>query len=415
MPVLGKMITIINRNKYLKYWQELSASKEMIFLSGPRQSGKTTLAQNMIGSSFANLSYFNYDFIESKRILREDPYFFEKVDRIDASLPLVIFDEIHKHDKWKNYLKGIYDKFHGQYQFLVSGSGRLDTFQKSGDSLAGRYFMFHLYPLTLGELGNSHLSPDDFLNDPIVVPVFKKELWDLWDTIDTFSGFPEPFIHGKKPFFNRWYKTYSRQVLYEDIRDMSGIRKIDSLVSLFSILPSKIGSPVSINNLAMDIGTSFNTISDWLTVFDRFFLSFSLSPWTSKIARAIKKEKKIYLMNPSIIEDSRSRMENIVAIELSRATQLWSDMGFGDFNLHYIRNKEKEEVDFLISESNKPKLLIEAKLSDTNPSKPLIKFQRYLDVPGIQLVLKKNTARIITNDKNKILIVSAPDWLGMLP
>jgi predicted AAA+ superfamily ATPase len=112
----------------------------------------------------------------------------------------VVFDEINKHDEWKNYLKGIYDKFHGQYQFLVSGSGRLDTFQKSGDSLAGRYFMFHLYPFTLGELGNSYLSPDYFLNDPIVIPVFKKELWELWDTIDTFSGFPEPFIQGKSLF-----------------------------------------------------------------------------------------------------------------------------------------------------------------------------------------------------------------------
>jgi uncharacterized protein len=409
------MVNMIKRNKYIKYWQKLSASKEMIFLSGPRQSGKTTLAEKMIGSSFSNLSYFNYDFIESKKILRENPYFFEKVDRKDTSLPLVIFDEIHKHDKWKNYLKGIYDKFHEQYQFLVSGSGRLDTFQKSGDSLAGRYFMFHLYPLTLGELGNSYLSPDDFLKDPIVIPVFKKERWDLWNTIDKFSGFPEPFMQGKKLFFNRWYKTYSRQLLYEDIRDISEIRKIDSLVSLFSILPSKIGSPVSINNLAMDIGISFNTISDWLTVFDRFFLSFSLSPWTFRIARAIKKEKKIYLMNPAIIEDNGSRMENIVAIELSRATQLWSDMGFGDFNLHYIRNKEKQEVDFLISENNTPKLLIEVKLSDTNPSKSLIKFQRSLDVPGIQLVLRKETARIVTNDKNKILIVSAPDWLGMLP
>ena len=406
---------MIERNKYLKYWQELSASKEMIFLSGPRQSGKTTLAEKMIGSIFKNVSYFNYDFIDSKRILRKDPYFFEKIDRKDASLPLVIFDEIHKHDKWKNYLKGVYDKFYGQYCFLVSGSGRLDTFQKRGDSLAGRYFMFHLYPLTISELGNSYLSPDDFLNDPIVVPIFKKALWDLWNTIDAFSGFPEPFLQEKKPFFNRWYKTYSRQLLYEDIRDMSGIRKIDSLVSLFSILPSKIGNPVSINNLAMDIGTSFKTISDWLTVFDRFFLSFSLSPWTSKIARAIKKEKKIYLMNPAIIENRGVRMENIVAIELSRAVQLWSDMGFGNFNIHYIRNKEKEEVDFLISENNKPKLLIETKLNDTNPSKPLVKFQRQLNVPAIQLVLKKETARIITNDTNKILVVSAPDWLGMLP
>ena len=406
---------MIERNKYLKYWQGLSASKEMIFLSGPRQSGKTTLAKKMIGSTFKNVSYFNYDFIESKRILREDPYFFEKIDRKDASLPLVVFDEIHKHDKWKNYLKGVFDKFHGHYCFLVSGSGRLDTFQKSGDSLAGRYFMFHLYPLTLGELGNSHLSPDDFLNNPIVVPMFKKELWDLWNRIDAFSGFPEPFLQEKKLFFNRWYKTYSRQLLYEDIRDMSGIRKIDSLVSLFSILPSKIGSPVSINNLAMDIGTSFKTVSDWLTVFDRFFLSFSLSPWTFKIARAIKKEKKFYLMNPAIIEDKGVRMENIVAIELSRAVQLWSDMGFGNFNIHYIRNKEKEEVDFLISENNTPKLLIETKLNDTNPSKPLVKFQKQLNVPAIQLVLKKETARIITNDTNKILVVSAPDWLGMLP
>jgi predicted AAA+ superfamily ATPase len=222
------------------------------------------------------------------------------------------------------------------------------------------------------------------------------------------------FYSREKPFLNRWCRTYSRQLLYEDIRDMSGIRKIDSLVSLFSILPSKIRSPVSLNNLAMDIKTSFNTINDWLTVFDRFFLSFSLSPWTSKIARAIKKEKKIYLMNPSIIENRGSRMENIVAIELSRATQLWSDMGFGDFNLHYIRNKEKQEVDFLISESNKPKLLIEAKLSNTNPSKALIKFQRYLEVPGIQLVLKKIRPELLPIIK-KILIVSAPDWLGMLP
>ena len=120
-------------------------------------------------------------------------------------------------------------------------------------------------------------------------------------------------------------------------------------------------------------------------------------------------------MNPAIIEDMGARMENIVAIELSRAVQLWSDMGFGNFNIHYIRNKEKEEVDFLISENNKPKLLIETKLNDTNPSKPLIKFQKQLNTPAIQLVLKKETARIITNDTNKILVVSAPDWLGMLP
>lgn len=403
------------RNKYLECWQEISASKGMIFLAGPRQSGKTTLAQNIIGRLFANLSYFNYDFIESKKIIKEDPYFFEKIDRKDRSLPLVIFDEIHKHENWKNYLKGVYDKFHGQYQFLVSGSGRLDAFQKSGDSLAGRYFMFHLYPLTLGELGNSDLSPQNLLDDPVNVPSFRNELWDIWDRIENFSGFPEPFLRGNKLFFNRWHRTYSRQLLYEDIRDMSGIRKIDNLVSLFSILPSRVGSPVSINNLSMDIGTSFQTVNEWLMVFDKFFLTFSVSPWTSKISRAIKKEKKFYMMNPSIVEDKGSRMENIVAIELLRAIQLWTDVGFGNFSLHFIRNKEKEEVDFLIAENNRPKLLIEVKLSETSPARSLIKFQNYLDIPAIQLVLKKETARIIKNNNNEILVVSAPDWLGALP
>lgn len=403
------------RTKYLRYWDEISGSKEMIFLTGPRQSGKTTLAQQMIGTLFTNVCYFNYDFIESKKILREEPYFFEKIDRKDLSLPLVIFDEIHKHDNWKNYLKGVYDKFREQYKFLVSGSGRLDTFQKSGDSLVGRYFMFHLYPLTLGEIGNSDLSPQNLLDNPINVPLFRNELWDLWATIENFSGFPEPFLKGNKLFFNRWHRTYSRQLLYEDIRDVSGIRKIDNLVSLFSILPSRVGNPVSINNLAMDIGTSFQTVNEWLTVFDKFFLIFSVPPWTLKISRAIKKEKKIYMMNPSIVEDKGSRMENIAAIELLRAVQLWTDMGFGNFSLHFIRNKEKEEVDFLIAENNKPRLLIEVKLSETTPSKSVIKFQDHLDIPAIQLVLRKETARIIKNKKNQILVVSAPDWLGALP
>ncbi|MCG2757060.1 MAG: DUF4143 domain-containing protein, partial [Desulfobacteraceae bacterium] len=246
-------------------------------------------------------------------------------------------------------------------------------------------------------------------------PPFRNEMWDLGDKIEKFSGFPEPFLRGNTLFFNRWHRTYSKQLLYEDIRDMSGIRKIDNLVSLFSILPSRVGSPVSINNLAMSIGTSFQTVNEWLMVFDKFFLTFSVSPWTSKISRAIKKEKKFYMMNPSIVEDKGSRMENIVAIELLRAVQLWTDMGFGDFSLHFIRNKEKEEVDFLIAENNRPRLLIEVKSSETSPSRSLIKFQNYLDVPAIQLVLRKETARIIKNNNNKILVVSAPDWLGALP
>ena len=115
-------------------------------MAGPRQVGKTTLAQN-IARSFVNSVYFNWDIPDHRIRLINNPAFFEEIERKDASTPLVVFDEIHKSRDWKNYLKGVYDQFHQEYQFLISGSGRLDTYQKGGDSLAGRYYLFHLWPL----------------------------------------------------------------------------------------------------------------------------------------------------------------------------------------------------------------------------------------------------------------------------
>lgn len=126
----------------MRMWRALAAEKSMIFLAGPRQCGKTTLAK-MIGKGFVNGLYFNWDIATDKKRLVEDPYFFQQLVRHDESTPLVTLDEIHKYKDWKNYLKGAYDRFHDEFQFLVSGSGRLDLYQRGGDSLAGRYYSFH--------------------------------------------------------------------------------------------------------------------------------------------------------------------------------------------------------------------------------------------------------------------------------
>src|SRR3990172_1508694 len=158
------------RELYKTIWQELAADKEMIFLAGPRQAGKTTLA-HMIARDFANSLYFNWDIPEERAKLLRNPSFFEEVARRDASLPLIIFDEIHKYRDWKNYLKGVYDRFRSEYRFLVSGSGRLDIYQKGGDSLAGRYLLFHLFPFTVAELGKTRRPFSEFMADPLVVNV----------------------------------------------------------------------------------------------------------------------------------------------------------------------------------------------------------------------------------------------------
>ena len=408
------MVTMKERILYQKIWQKLSSYKSMVFLSGPRQSGKTTLAK-IIARDFSNQVYFNWDDIPSKRELIQNPYFFEQVDRMDESIPLIIFDEIHKYSNWKNYLKGVYDRFAKEYKILVTGSGRLDLYQKGGDSLAGRYMKFHLLPFTYSELTHYQNSVPSFIKHPFHFQEDNKTDYGLWDDLFELSGFPEPFLKGKKDFYRLWSNNYQHQLIREDIRDLTQIKKFDSLEILYSLLPLKVGNPLSLSSLNTDVQVSVDSVKTWLEVFEIHYLIFRISPWTHKIPRAIKKEKKVYLFDYAQINDRGIRFENMVGLELYRAILNWNDLGLGNFSLHYIRNKEKEEVDFLICKDHHPKLLIECKLSDENVSSSLLKFQNKLDVPAIQLVNKRHIGRIVTNQKNKILVISAPRWLSYLP
>ncbi len=166
----------------------------MLFMAGPRQVGKTTLAQSL-AESYTNRVYLNWDIPSHRSRLIENPTFFEEIDRKDESIPLVVFDEIHKYKDWKNYLKGVYDQFRREYQFLVSGSGRLDIYQKGGDSLAGRYYLYHLWPLTIAELGKFSVTFDQFRQNPLKISMKRQtELLEIWSALAEFSGFPEPYL-----------------------------------------------------------------------------------------------------------------------------------------------------------------------------------------------------------------------------
>ena len=404
----------MERKLYYQIWKELSGEKPMIFLAGPRQAGKTTLAR-MVSSTFSNSVYFNWDLVTNKRLLVEKPTFFEEINRKDNTPPLIVFDEIHKYKKWKNYLKGIYDEFSDRYKFLVLGSGRLNVFQKGGDSLAGRYFLFTLWPFTLAELGQRRRTFADFINNPLKLDSIDKSLDKIWEQLSYVGGFPEPYLSGKETFYRKWSASYGQQLIREDIRNMTAIKDVDSMEILFSLLPSKIGSPLSMASLSRDIQVSFNSIKDWLEIFESFFLVFRVPSWGKKISRAITKEKKLYLYDYAHIPNEPEKFENMVALELWRAVSNWNDLGLGDFGLHYVRNKEKEEVDFLITKNHEPFLLVEAKLSDGTPSKSLLKFQSVLNAPAVQLVNKTGVHKIISNEKQHTLIITASQWLSTLP
>ena len=329
---------------------------------------------------------------------------------------MIIFDEIHKCRNWKNYLKGVYDEGKDDYCFLVSGSGRLDTYQRGGDSLAGRYLMLHLWPFTMAELAGSCAPFEEFIRNPLFISMERSSVQrEIWEQLSRMSGFPEPFLANRETSYRRWSQGYSRQLIREDIRDLTELKLLQEMENLYLLLPSKIGSPLFVASLSGSLGVAYNSIRSWLDVFERFFLVLGISPWTGRIARAIWKERKYYIWDVPRIQDAAARFENMAAMELYRAVTSWNDLGLGRFSLHFVRNKEKEGVDFLFAGEKGPVLLVEAKLSDRDPSPSLRKFQRMLRVPAVQIAGEGETYRLIPNDGMSILVAPAWAWFSMLP
>ncbi|HMO52848.1 MAG TPA: ATP-binding protein [Kiritimatiellia bacterium] len=400
---------------YTDIWRELASAKSMVFMTGPRQCGKTTLAKH-IGKTFAESLYLNWDYVADRTRLLKHPDFLANHPRTSPAAPLVILDEIHKYRKWKAYLKGLYDTFHEPYRFLITGSGRLDIYQRGGDSLAGRYESFHLWPFTVSELAETRLPAAEFFANPTGErTVTRSDYTETWKSLLEYSGFPEPFLAASTQRWRRWSQTYSRQIIREDIRDLTDLKHLDLVEALYSLLPERVGSLLSLNSLAELLQVSYNTAKAWVEVLERYYMVFRIGPWSKRISRGLRKEQKLYLFDLPRIDDPAARFENAVAMELHRAVSSWNDLGLGVFQLHFIRNKEKQEVDFLITQSGKPWLLVEAKQSETSPSNSLRKFQATLNIPAVQVVDAETTPRWYPGQSQSILVTPAWRWLPSLP
>jgi len=399
-PLIGEIIETLNK---------------MAFVSGPRQVGKTTLAKKY-QEHFGQSLYVNWDSIPHRKKLLADPLFFQKENRDPEKPFLVVFDEIHKYARWKNYLKGIYDESKEEFRFLITGSGRLELFKKGGDSLLGRYFSVPLFPLSLGELGNKLPGLSDFKNSLEAPPASSAETEDRYEQLFRFSGFPEPFSRGSVAFYNRWFSERKTLLLREDIRDATAIREISLLEHLAHLIPERLGSPLSINSLKEDVGVAFETIRDWVLILEQFFYLFRVTPFTGRLTRTLRKETKVYLYDWVEIEKESFRFENFVALHLLKATRLWKAMGDGDAGLHYLRDKEKREVDFVLTEKGKPFCLVECKAREEALSPHLVHFQKKLAVPfAIQLVHASGVCKKLREEKFTQWVISADRWLSAFP
>jgi predicted AAA+ superfamily ATPase len=392
--------------------QAIEKQRKMAFVSGPRQVGKTTFGQLLVPDKGF---YFNWDIEADRRaIIRDAGRFFETASGLPKRMML---DEIHKYPRWKRMLKGIYDDVGKEVEIVVTGSGNLEVYQKGGDSLFGRYRSCRLHPFSTGELAqpnrNDIPSPDDLLKN--ITSGIIQGSSEALDQITKYGGFPEPLFAANKMALANWRRQHRELILREDLRDLSRVREIGLIDTLVMMLPEKVGSPLSVNSLREDLNVSFNTVQNWMSILAKLFFLFEIRPYTGNLARTLSREAKVYLFDSTSIENEGPRFENIAALHLKKACDAWTDWGYGEFDLHYVRDKEKRECDFLITLYRKPYALIESKLSGDETDRNLIYFYERIK-PKFAFQMIRNFPRGLKQvGKNPVYLCEAHRLLAALP
>lgn len=364
----------------------------MIWITGPRQVGKTAMVQSL------GHPYFNWDTPEVKKEHLKDPYFF----RGEASW--VIFDEIHKRRDWKKLLKGYYDSPKRAENFIVTGSGRMDQYKKGGDSLQGRYLSYQLWPLTYDEIHGKRPASGLATKVRHWNSFKPDEPGDIDSDLITLGGFPKPFLDASATKLRRWQDQYLDRLAREDVRDFSNVLHTDKIELLARILPERLSAPISMLSLSRDVEVSPVAIKSWLRLFENLYFGFGLKPYHRKIHRAVKMEVKWYFYQWTFVQDAGIRFENYVAIQLAAALSAWSEIGLGRWELFYLRDQDKREVDFLICRDLKPIALIEAKSSFQSFTPALNFYCKKLGVPGFLVYPAQNkNDRVLRCDNGWVL------------
>ncbi|MBL7662999.1 ATP-binding protein [bacterium] len=339
----------MRNQRYLEPYIDKDLEKKMVFLDGPRQVGKTTLALNLLNqASKQHPAYYNWDILKQRTLIKNLEFAQQE--------KLIILDEVHKYKRWRTLVKGFYDQHYPQKKLIVTGSARLDYYRKGGDSLHGRYHYYRLHPLTLGEL---------------TTKASKSDLAQLLK----FGGFPEPFFSGTELNWRRWSLERTTRVLYEDLRDLHRVQEISLIELLIDALPQRVGSPLSVKSLAEDLEVAPQTVESWIQMLENLYYCFRILPYGPPKVRAVKKERKLYFWDWSMSPAGGPRFENLVASHLLKYCHFIQDTQGYQMELRFLRDFDKRECDFVVIKDKKPVFAVECKTGEKTVS-PYLKYFR---------------------------------------
>lgn len=344
--------------RYLQKSIAEALPRKMVFIGGPRQVGKTTLALSFLGrgADERHPAYLNWDDPQVPPPLRRG--------ELPPGEPLVVLDEIHKYARWRNLVKGLYDTEKTHRRFIVTGSARLDHYRKGGDALTGRYRYYRLHPFSLNELTAHGEKPEAAL-----------------EALLRYGGFPEPLLAQDERELRLWQRERMSLVLRDDLRDLERVREVSLVEHLADLLPEKVGSPLSVKSLREDVQVDHKTAERWLGILENLYVCFRLPPYGSKRVRAVKKEQKLYLWDWSMVPEVGPRFENLVAAQLLKYCHWREDVEGHRMELRYLRDTDRREVDFVVLENRKPRFAVECKTGDKAISPAIRYFAQRTDIP----------------------------------
>lgn len=388
-------------SRYLQNPVKEDLHNKMVFVAGPRQVGKTTLAQQILKEAQQGL-YLSWDNREDRKTIRQA--------RWPAGEALVVLDELHKYRQWKRWIKGEYDKHHERLQILVTGSARLDVYRRGGDSLQGRYHHYRLHPLSYAELEGSPVSTMPAPGEPLHIPSQGSK--ETVQSLMKFGGFPEPYLAQSERTLRRWQKERIDRFFREDVRDLEAIRDLSSMQLLADMLIERVASLLSLNAIREDLEVSHRAVSHWMEILERLYYAFRLRPYTRRSLRGLKKMPKVYLWDASLVPDEGARFENLIALHLQKLCHFLEDNQGFRTGLFYLRDQGgRNEVDFLVTCQGEPWFMVEAKKGDDQIARSLRYFQSALKIPlAFQVVL--NGSRDFVQDGIRCL--PAEKFLGGL-
>lgn len=372
--------------RYLDDRVRLDLTKKMVFLTGPRQVGKTTLSRWLVEQGGGQ--YLNYDVADDQRLIVQQ--------RWSPRTPLLVLDELHKMPNWKAWLKGVYDGKPATQQLLVTGSARLDTFRQSGESLAGRFFGLRLHPLSVREwCEQTGATPEAALTHLL-----------------ERGGFPEPCLAASNEDAERWRRQYFDGLVRYDVLEFSRITEVNAIKLFAQMLRTRVGSPLSLASLARDLSLSPVTLKKYLDILEALYIVFIVRPWHDNIARAVLQAPKVYFYDTGLVQgDEGVRFENLVATALLKHTQWQADAQGKEVGLHYIRTKDDAEVDFALSEGVQLTHLIECKMRDDKPHRALRRFaDAFPDTQAVQVIRDLRHSF----DIGRLHMCRADEWLNAL-